>query len=189
MNIGFIGYRNSGKSTISARIKKSTNMQILNTDKMIQNYFRMEIPRIINEYGWRVFRSIEGSILDTCSKSKNTVLDLGGGVILNQSAMESLGKNTFIIYLQCSEETLLNRALTNYYRPALTNLSIREEIRQVLNERDPIYRQYSNYVINTDRFNEAECEEIIMSIIKTKKILREKDSFITKDGELCVNTL
>ncbi len=59
MNIGFIGYRNSGKSTLSKAIEENTNRTIFNTDMQICNQFQMGIPGIIDNFGWNAFRVCE----------------------------------------------------------------------------------------------------------------------------------
>lgn len=171
MNIGFLGYRNSGKSTLSKFLKKATNRPIVETDNLIKDFFKMEIPEIIQRMGWETFRFVESAILGRCSKLDNSILDLGGGVILNEKAMEKLKDNSVLIYLDCSVETLIARAKSNYFRPPLTPLRIEDEIRMVLNERKPIYEKYSDYVINTNGYSEEECCEKILNILKKEGII------------------
>lgn len=185
MNIGFIGYRNSGKSTLSKLIEGSTNRSIFNTDQQIRDQFQMDIPGIVKEYGWPAFRLCERFVLNQCRSMTNRIFDFGGGVILHNDEMISLKSNTFIIYLESSAEVLLNRSLGNYFRPSLTGLNRKEEIEKVLMERKPFYEQYADYTVNTDGQTIEECRDQILEALQRESMFIPKEYLISKEELLC----
>ncbi len=190
MNIGFIGYRNSGKSTIARKVQKSTGRKVINSDKMIKDFFSLDIPEIIEKYGWNMFRFVEGLVLDDCTNMDNVIFDLGGGTILNEQAIEGIRENTCMIYLECSPETLICRARENYYRPALTGLSLEEEIRHVLNKRKQAYEKFADIVINTDELSAKECAGKITGIMQNSDLLlNKKEKIFSGEGILCASII
>ena len=190
MNIGFIGYRNSGKSTIARKVQKSTGRKVINSDKMIRDFFRLDIPEIIEKYGWNMFRFVEGLVLDDCRNMDNVIFDLGGGTILNEKAIEGIRENTIMIYLECSPGSLIDRARANYYRPALTGLSLEEEINHVLTKRKPVYEKFADIVINTDDLGAKECTRAIIGIMQDSSLLlNKKEKIFSGEGILCASII
>lgn len=163
MNIGFVGYRNSGKSTLSKIIEENTDRMIFNTDSQIRDQFQMEIPDIISQYGWAQFRLCERFVLNQCRFMRNRIFDFGGGAVLHGDEMGALKNQTFIIYLESSAEELLKRSFRNYYRPSLTGLDRKREIEKVLLERIPLYKRYADFTINTEGLPIDECGEMILN--------------------------
>lgn len=185
MNIGFIGYRNSGKSTLSHYIKQSTNKRVFNTDLQICDQFQLDIPEIIKNYGWSAFRLCERLVLTQCRKMNNCIFDFGGGVIVHEEEMKALKETTFIIYLESSANVLLERSASNYYRPSLTNLAPEEEIERVLQERTPLYKHYADSTINTDNLTIDESCEKIISALQQEDLFIPKQYLISREELLC----
>lgn len=185
MNIGFIGFRNSGKSTLSKEIEDSTNRKIFNTDLQVCEQFQMDIPVIIETYGWSAFRVCERFVLNQCRSMANRIFDFGGGVILHEDEMSSLKNNTFIIYLESSPEVLLERSCRNYYRPSLTDLDRKQEIEKVLIERTPLYKQFADFTINTDGLAIDECREKILGTLQRERAFTHKQYLISREELLC----
>lgn len=161
MNIAFIGYRNSGKTTISKRLAKMLEWDRVEADLVIEECMQMKIPRIVEEFGWKAFRRIERKVIESYSKEDNLIIDLGGGAILDERNMEALRRNCMVFFLDCPVDVLVQRAKENFVRPALTGLSLEDEIAQVLSERLPLYRKYSDFAINTAKKSPALCIDYI----------------------------
>lgn len=185
MNIGFIGYRNSGKSTLSKAIEDSTNRKIFNTDLQICYQFQMDIPEIIKEYGWTAFRVCERFVLNQCQSFSDSIFDFGGGVILHEEEMDIIKNNTFIIYLESSAEVILQRSLKNYYRPSLTSLNQKQEIEKVLHEREPVYEKLADCRINTDGLTIEECRNKILIALQRESKFIQKQFLISGEELLC----
>jgi len=186
MNIGFVGYRNSGKSTLAAAMEKELARDLLNTDKLIEEQFLLPIPGIIEQFGWKAFRLCERLILEQCCLEDNRILDFGGGVILHENELARLKRNTYIIYLEAGAETLYGRSLNNYVRPALTDCDPREEIEMLLKERVPRYRQYSDFTVNTENLTISQCKAVILGHL-IEQGLMSYQRVLSKEKKLCAN--
>ncbi|MCG8572012.1 MAG: shikimate kinase [Spirochaetes bacterium] len=165
MNIAFIGYRTSGKTTISHKLANCIGWNIIETDHIIEEYFGKKIPEIIKLNGWDFFRKSESTIIHHYAGRNQLVIDLGGGAVLNEDAMVHLSRSSVIVFLDCSPETIINRMQKSYFRPPLTGLSLEEEVNKVLAERFPLYKRYADIIVNTDVFSADNATDIIMNYL------------------------
>jgi shikimate kinase len=149
MNIAFIGYRASGKTTISEKLTRIIGWKKIELDREIEKTFGMKIPQIINKFGWQDFRSCESILIGKFSKHDNLILDLGGGAILNEQNMMNIKKNSIVIYLESPPDVLIKRLKFSSNRPVLTDLKLEDEVTTTLNTRMPLYRKYADYSVNT----------------------------------------
>ena len=151
MNIAFIGYRSSGKTTISEKLARIIGWKKVEFDSEVEKTFGMKIPQIVEKFGWQDFRSCESLLIKKFSGKNDLILDLGGGAILNEENMKNIKRHSIVIYLECSPDILvkrLNHPSSN--RPALTELSLEDEVLTTLHTRIPLYRKYADFSVNTD---------------------------------------
>ncbi|MBN2546404.1 MAG: shikimate kinase [Spirochaetes bacterium] len=181
MNISFIGYRCSGKSTISALLEKTINWERFEIDKEIENYFGLTIPEVIKKYGWEKFRAAEARLIKKYSSFDYKILDLGGGAVLNYNNIKNIKKNGVVIFLNCDANIIKQRLEKSYYRPPLTRLSLEEEIKSVLNERLPLYNRYSDYKINTDILSIEQTLNLSIYYIREYKLLSSSSGYFYRD--------
>ena len=123
MNIVFIGYRGSGKSTVGRRLAARMRRRFVDTDDLIESK-EGQIRDIVKSHGWDYFRAVEKRIIEEISKEDKLVIALGGGAVLDIDNVRVLKKNGFIIWLKADQQTLLKRIdedpETNTRRPTLT---------------------------------------------------------------------
>lgn len=167
-NIVLIGMRGSGKSTIAQILAKELSFQRLELDDLLVLKAKASIPDIVKAHGWDYFRDLESEIVTEVSKSHNAVISTGGGVVLRSVNMEALKKRGTIVYLEASVNTLLRRIGDDANRPSLTNnvTTRAEEIVLILNERQPLYQQWADIVINTDTLSAEETVNQILTSIR-----------------------
>jgi shikimate kinase len=147
MSIFLIGYRGCGKSTIGRRLADRLWQTFVDTDELIVRRAGKSIKEIFEQSGEAAFRELESEIVREVAALEDHVIALGGGAVLrdeNRAAIQQ--PHHKIIYLKCDPEILHARicadANTASMRPNLTNLGGGiEEIRALLAEREPIYRQ------------------------------------------------
>ena len=98
-NVVLIGMPSSGKSTIGKIISEKLGRTFIDTDSLIQEKSGMEIPDIFSTLGESAFRKMECDVIAEVSKSCNTVIATGGGVILNKENVFNLRKNGKIYFI------------------------------------------------------------------------------------------
>lgn len=147
MLVMLVGYRGSGKSAVGKRLAGDLWQKFTDTDTLIVQRAGRPIAKIFAEDGEQRFRQIESEVVQECCRLSDHVVALGGGAVIwaeNRQAIKSSGAK--VVYLKCDPEALLKRIGgdpgSGLSRPALTPLGGGiEEIRALLAEREPLYRE------------------------------------------------
>jgi shikimate kinase len=152
--LALIGFRATGKSTIGRALAQKLGWTFTDMDALLVESFGRDINAWVRLHGWESFREAEAKLLMTLSGRKEIVLSTGGGVILRSSNREALKRNFDVVWLQASPEAIYSRLKedpnTTGSRPALTDLPLREEIERTILERQPLYHETADYVLDTD---------------------------------------
>jgi len=147
MSIVLIGYRGSGKTTIGKRLADRLWQPFVDVDDLIVKNAGKSIRDIFEKHGEPHFRDLEQQAVAEVCKLSEHVIGLGGGTLgrdANRKAIKDAGHK--VIYLKCDPAELHKRISadpqTAETRPNLTSLGGGiDEIRKLLAEREPLYRQ------------------------------------------------
>ncbi|WP_027186302.1 shikimate kinase [Desulfovibrio inopinatus] len=144
-NIYLIGPRASGKTTLGTRLAESLHCPFLDLDEEFRIRENRTIADLVEKEGWDAFRAKEREILADVHKTPGRVIATGGGVVLDPANRDLLIQG-LTLYLQADPDTLAKRLASELLpeqRPNLTSLDLEEEIKQTLNEREPLYLRCS----------------------------------------------
>lgn len=151
----------AGKSTIGKRLAHLLGAEFVDSDREIQRHTGADIPLIFELEGESGFRQRESHILDELTRRNNIVLATGGGAIILQDNQELLKNRGEIVYLHASVAQQLQRTRRDHNRPLLQTKDPEKKLHELLELRDPIYRQLATVIINTDgRSIHSVCQEI-----------------------------
>ena len=160
MNILLTGFMGAGKTTVGRKLAKRLGYFFIDTDQEIEKEQGCSIKDIFKYGGESCFRDMETDLLKRLHSSENSVLATGGGMVmrsLNRELMQSLGKR---VYLKVSFEEIFRRMRQDKKRPLFQQDE--EKIREILEERIPIYEQ-AEYIIDTHNMNSSQMvTEIIL---------------------------
>lgn len=141
-NLFLVGLRGSGKSSLGRLVAERTGMAFVDTDLVIEEDAGKSIASIVAESDWETFRDLESQALDQVCGRVGQVVATGGGMVLrqeNRTRMRQCGKT---LYLMADVPILLMRlsaAPDLARRPALTGSPLHEELCRTLAEREPLY--------------------------------------------------
>jgi len=79
------------------------------------------------------------------------VLATGGGAVLRDANRSALKTHCQVIYLRSTPEELFRRLRHDTQRPLLQVKDPLKRLRDLYRERDPLYRDAANFVIETGR--------------------------------------
>ncbi len=154
MKIVLIGSRGTGKTTVAQQLALALGYDWVDADVEIELRAGKSIAAIFADGGEAAFRRLESSVLAELLQRDRVVLALGGGVIVQPENRLLLQNVRPVIWLTGKPETLWSRiqgdATTAARRPALTVHHGLEEIRQLLQIREPWYRECADTEIATD---------------------------------------
>lgn len=149
-----IGFRGSGKSSVGRVLATSIGRPFVDTDIRIADQTGNSISEIFARDGERAFRDLESNAIEDLSQVPASVVSLGGGAILRQANRNRLRELGRSVWLKASAEVLAKRIAVDeergLRRPSLTGAGVIEEIQSLLTEREPIYRDASDWGLETD---------------------------------------
>ena len=156
MNIILIGYRGSGKTCIGSRLAQRLDLHFVDTDQVTCRRFGNDsIADIWQQHGEPAWRKMEVEVTVALCAADDQVIALGGGTVIETGGRQAVinATNCKRVYLYCLPEQLHQRigadANTTVARPDLTNHGGGlEEIKQVLTQRDPVYRQVADIIVD-----------------------------------------
>lgn len=167
-NIILVGMRGSGKTTTSKMLAKKLNKKILDLDEELVTKLGIGLAEIINTKGWNFFRDQEALVAKEKAEEQNCIIATGGGVILRKDSVDALKKYGIFIFLNALPKTLAKRIGDDNNRPPLNKgYTSKDELELVLKERETLYKNNADIVINTDNING---KEVITNIISKLQI-------------------
>ena len=169
MNIYLIGYRGSGKSSLGKVLSKMLKWKFIDIDQEIVNNTGRTIPEIFSQSGEAAFRNIESEILKTVSSGQNQVVSTGGGIIILGQNRDLIKKTGFCVYLTADIPILITRIKGDKNRPALTDLTLEDEVNSVMKVREPIYQSIADIKVDTGISNINECAKVILDSLQSIK--------------------
>jgi len=160
-NIVLIGFMGSGKSLIARELAKRLNTKVVSTDDMAQQRAGQTIQEIFGSKGEAYFRNLEHDIIKEISPL-GIVIDCGGGVVLHKENLKLLKANGIVFYLQATPEVIFQRIKNEKHRPLLKGPDPLGCIKELYQQRLPLYTQ-ADYTIDA---NDASIEGPVVEIIK-----------------------
>jgi len=163
-NIILVGPMGSGKTTIGRRLSERLSLDFFDSDHEIVNTTGVSIDHIFDVEGEKGFRNRESDVLKKLCSMPNIVLATGGGAVILKENREMMKKASSIIYLSSSVDQILRRTAKSKTRPLLEKSNNRRKtITDIVEARDPLYREVSSYIIDT---NGKKLNEVIDEIIE-----------------------
>lgn len=168
-NIILVGPMGSGKTTIGRQLAKQLNMSFFDSDHEIEAKTGANIPLIFELEGEQGFRKRETAMLDELSQKNNTILATGGGAVLTLENRKMLRQRGIVIYLSATLEQLWERTRLDKNRPLLQTENPRKKIETLLEQRDPLYKEIADIIIDTGTGNvKSTIKQIITQLSHSK---------------------
>jgi shikimate kinase len=150
-NIFLVGPMGAGKSTVGRQLAESLSYAFKDSDQEIQRRTGVDISTIFEYEGEDGFRARERQVIEDLVAEERIVLATGGGVILNAENRQNLAARGVVIYLHCTPEQQYARTSRDRGRPLLQTDDPLARLRELMDERDPLYRQVADLVVSTEK--------------------------------------
>lgn len=152
-NIFLVGLMGSGKTTIGRLLARRLGKRFVDSDHAIEARTGASIPWIFEIEGEASFRRREAETIRELTAQDDIVLATGGGAILNPASRALLAERGTVIYLRAGIGAILQRTSHDKNRPLLQTADPRRKLEELLAQRDPLYREIADLVIDTGRPN------------------------------------
>jgi shikimate kinase len=146
-NIYFVGMMGAGKTTIGRHLARRLKKRFVDCDHEIEARTGVRIPVIFDIEGEEGFRKRESQVLQALSEERGLVLATGGGAVLAAQNRRFLANTGLVIYLCVQPEELYARTRQDRNRPLLQVDNPQEKIRELHAQRDPLYREIADIVL------------------------------------------
>ena len=125
--IYILGFMGVGKSTTAKGLARKLGYDFVDTDKLLEKKFKININNFFSKYGEELFRELEHEILLETFIYNKCVIATGGGLPCYFDAMDKINANGVSIFLKMDEKSIVNRLMASKQkRPLLSDLSDEE---------------------------------------------------------------
>jgi shikimate kinase len=146
-----VGMMGSGKTTLGKRLARECGLDFIDLDREIERRTGVTVGTIFEIEGEAGFRSRETQLLAELCGEGEMVIATGGGTVmqpLNRARMQATG---WVVYLHATANLIYSRTRSDRARPLLQVADPMARINQLLNQRDPLYREIADLVIEAGR--------------------------------------
>lgn len=166
-NIFLIGPMGVGKTTIGRVLSEELELEFFDSDREIEALTGADIPWIFDVEGEAGFRIRESRMIEVLTLKNNIVLATGGGAILAPENRHWLSSRGTVIYLRASIRQQFERTSRDKNRPLLQTPDPEKRIKELMQIREPLYREAADVIIDTNRRNpKAVSNEILVQLSK-----------------------
>jgi shikimate kinase len=164
-NLALIGFMGTGKSSVGRLCAMALHFDLIDTDQVIEQRAGQSITEIFTGQGQEAFREMERQLVADMAGWRQRVICAGGGLGANETNLASLKQHSLVVCLWASVETIWQRVRHQGHRPLLQGPEPLENIRTLLEQRTPFYKQ-ADVLVNTEQRNLREVADHVLHQFK-----------------------
>lgn len=164
--IALVGLRGAGKSTIGRELANELARPFVELDALIEDEAGLSLAEIFALHGESYYRRLEREVLTRwLATGSEAVLATGGSLVTESSTYELLKTNTITVWLKAKPKQHLERVTAQGdRRPMAGRANPLAELRTLLKEREPLYREAAIVVDTSSLSPDVVTEEILRRI-------------------------
>lgn len=149
-NIFLIGPMGAGKSAVGRHLARTLHLTFVDSDDEVESRTGVDIPFIFEKEGEDGFRKRESAAIDDLTRMDGVVLATGGGAVILPENRSHLGGRGLVVYLYTTVDQQVSRTQKGRERPLLESGDRRDILEDLLLQRDPLYREVADLIVETD---------------------------------------
>ena len=165
-NLILIGPMGSGKSSIGRRLAQRLGLPFVDVDREIEHATGASIPLIFELEGEEGFRERERDVLARVCAGHGQVIATGGGAVLLPANRELMPTRGFVVHLSVTLDNQLRRLGQDRNRPLLQHPDRRERLRQLGEQRAPLYAAVADLEYDTGRSGVRQAVERLETLLQ-----------------------
>jgi shikimate kinase len=162
-----IGFRGTGKTTVARILGLRLGWDWVDADVEVELRAGKSIAAIFADDGEPAFRDLEGVVLADLVGRRRCVAACGGGVIIREPHRRLLAAQPRVVWLRGEPDVLHARIqadqTTAARRPNLTPFSALDEVRRLVAEREPWYRECAKLEVDAGAQTPDQCADEIIA--------------------------
>ena len=168
-NVFLVGLMGAGKTTIGRILARKLGMRFIDSDHEIEARTGASIPWIFEIEGEDSFRRREAEVIADLTAQDGIVLATGGGAVLSAQNRQHLQQRGCVVYLRASVGSILQRTSHDKNRPLLQTADPRKKLEDLTAQREPLYREIADLVIDTGRPNVQSMVQTILAQLHARE--------------------
>ena len=140
----------AGKTTIGRLLADELGLEFKDADREIEARSGVDIPWIFDKEGEPGFRARESAVLEELSLLDGVLISTGGGAVLAEVNRRLMSERGTVVYLLTSVEEQVRRTSRDRKRPLLQTDDPAAVLAQLMQIREPLYREVADVIIDTD---------------------------------------
>jgi len=159
-----VGAMGAGKTTVGMLVADALGVDFLDTDQVVEREAGKTVSEIFIDDGEAHFRELERRAVATSLASHEGVLALGGGAVLDVATRDLLDGHR-VVFLRVGLSDAAQRVGLGVTRPLLLG-NVRGRIKQLLDERTPVYEAVAQHVVDTDGLSAPEVAALVRAVVE-----------------------
>src|SRR5690606_25614967 len=161
-----VGLMGCGKTSVGRRLSAKLELPFVDADEEIELAAGKTISEIFADHGETYFRDGERKVIARLLMNGPQVLATGGGAFMNAETRENIKKAGISIWLKADLPVLMKRVMRRDNRPLLKTADPEARMRELMEERYPIYAQADVVTYSRDVPHDVIVEEIIEALLR-----------------------
>ncbi|MGN6781689.1 MAG: shikimate kinase [Marmoricola sp.] len=154
-----VGPMGAGKTTVGRLLARRWGVGFRDTDHDVEERTGRSVSDIFVEDGEPAFREMERRAVAEALRSHDGVLALGGGAVMDAETRDALAGHD-VVFLKVGLSDAADRVGLGVSRPLLLG-NVRGRMKQLLDERSPVYQAVARWTVDTDGRGPAEVADDI----------------------------
>jgi shikimate kinase len=163
-SIVLVGMMGAGKSSIGRRVATRLGIPFVDADAEIEKAAGMTITDIFAIRGEAEFRAGEARVITRLLEGGPQVLATGGGAFMNDGTRAGIAAKGISVWLRAELEVLVKRIRRRHDRPLLATDDPATTLRELIDQRYPIYAQAELTVQSRDVPHDRIVDEIVAAL-------------------------
>ena len=167
-NLVLVGPMGAGKTSIGRRLGECFRLAFVDADRDIELRTGAAVGTIFECEGEAGFRARERAALAELLRNDGQVISTGGGAILDADNRTRMRERGFVVYLQVSVDSQLQRLARDRTRPLLQREDREDVLHQLATRRAPLYSGIADLCFDTDGLTSAEAATALARLLESR---------------------
>ena len=161
--IALIGLRGAGKTTLGRRLADERGVPFFELDREVEREYGATIGEILQLHGQPGYRRFERESLQAVlARNPAAVIETGGGLAADPETLPVLLGSALTVWVRASPEEHMSRVIDQGdLRPMARSRQAMQELKEILQAREPFYRQAHLQLDTSAKSTEESFSELI----------------------------